>query len=183
MTQINLLPWREKKRERERNFFIILLLSSVLSGLFVISAVNYHWSHLINNQRNRNRILEKEIKIFDEQIKEVQSLEKTKEGLISKISAIRDLQGTRPLLVHLFDELTKVVSAEIYLTKIEGKNTVLSLSGHAKSSAFVSDIMKNIERSRWLHNPQLHEIKKVKGKKYSVHQEFKLTCNLDRRPY
>lgn len=180
MTQINLLPWRELKREQEKKLFTTMLLVCIVVAAFIVFLINSYASGLVSNQITRNQMLQKEINNMDAQIKEIKNLQKAREMLISRMSIVQHLQSTRTLMVHLFDELINVIPSGIYLAQIDGKNDVISISGHTESNTFVSMLMRNIENNDWLHNPILTEIKKDdddkdKNKQQSADNEFKLT--------
>ncbi len=180
MTQINLLPWRELKREQEKKLFTTLLLVCIVVAVFIVFLINSYASGLVSNQITRNQMLQKEINDMDAQIKEIKNLQKAREMLISRMSIVQHLQSTRTLMVHLFDELINVIPSGIYLAQIDGKNDVISISGHTESNTFVSMLMRNIENNDWLHNPILTEIKKDdddkdQNKQQSADNEFKLT--------
>ncbi|HEL8420035.1 TPA: pilus assembly protein PilN, partial [Legionella pneumophila] len=74
MTEINLLPWREQKREQEKKLFTTMLLIGIIIAAAIVFLMNSYVSHLISNQMNRNQILQKEITALDEQIKEIKAL-------------------------------------------------------------------------------------------------------------
>ncbi|MFT4058344.1 MAG: PilN domain-containing protein [Legionella sp.] len=179
MTQINLLPWREQKRTQEKKIFIILLLACVTTVGAIVFLVNCYTSDLVSNQITRNQMLRQEIMIYDAQIKEIKHLEKVRGILISRISIVRNLQSMRVLIVHLLDELIKVTPAGIYLTHIEGKNNQITLTGFSQSNTFVLQEMKNIEKSDWIRNPILNEIKKRNDKNQREDNEFKLMFILE----
>lgn len=178
MTRINLLPWREKKREQEKKLFTTMLCASIASAVFVVFLINYYASNLVSNQMARNQKLQQEIAALDRQIAEIKGLEKVRGMLLSRMAVVRNLQSTRTLMVHLFDELIKIMPSGIVLAKIEGKNTVISLSGYSESNTYVSQVMKNIENNEWIHNPVLNEIKKTEDKKQPADNQFKLTFML-----
>ncbi|EHL31526.1 PilN domain-containing protein [Legionella drancourtii] len=121
MTRINLLPWREQKREKEKKLFTLFLLVGVAIASFIVFLLNYYASNLVNNQISRNQMLQQEIAVYDRQIREIKNLEKVRSMLVSRMSVVRNLQSTRTLMVHLLDELIKVTPSGVYLSKIEGK--------------------------------------------------------------
>lgn len=179
MTHINLLPWREQKRDYEKQIFTLMFGSSIVVAIVIVFLINYYASSLVSNQLVRNKLLQDEITVFDNQIKEIKNLEQIKKGLISRMNIVRNLQSTRTLMVHLFDELIKITPSGVYFKEVEGKSNIISLSGYAESNTYVSQEMKNIETNAWLHNPVLSEIKKIEDKDQAANQaannEFKLT--------
>lgn len=165
MAQINLLPWREElRKEQQRQFLTLLGLSAVLMGLIVL-AVHIQIAGMISNQQSRNDFLKKEITKVEKQIKEINDLAKEKKRLLSRMEVIETLQRNRPEAVHLFDEIVKVMPEGTYLTNMKQNNRNLVLDGMAQSNARVSALMRNIDSSPWLSQPQLQVIKKDSKKK------------------
>ncbi|KTD67117.1 Tfp pilus assembly protein PilN [Legionella steelei] len=182
MTQINLLPWRELKREQDKKLFTTMLLVCVVVAAFIVFLINSYASGLVSNQITRNQMLQKEINTMNAQLNELKNLQKAREVLISRMSIVQHLQSTRTLMVHLFDELINIMPSGVYLTQVEGKNDVITVLGYTESNTFVSMLMRNIENNDWLHDPRLTEIKreennkdKDKEKQQSTENEFKLT--------
>lgn len=175
MTRINLLPWREKQREQEKKLFTTMLLIGVIIAAVIVFLINSYASHLVSNQTARNQILQQEINALDEQIKEIKALKQIREGLISRMSIVQNLQSTRTLMVHLFDELIKVMPPGIYVTKLERKNDIVSLWGYSESNTNISILMRKIESNIWIQDPVLTEIKKMDDKKQAANNEFKLS--------
>ena len=109
-------------------------------------------------QNQRNALLNREIAEMDVKIKQIENLEKTKAKLIARMEVTQELQGSRPLVVHLFDELVKTVPEGAYLEKLGQSGTQLTLAGRAQSNARVSSYMRNIDASEWLAKPLLQVI-------------------------
>lgn len=175
MTEINLLPWREQKREQEKKLFTSMLLTSVIIAVVIVFLINSYANHLIALQTERNQMIQVEITRLDDQLIEIKGLKKVKEGLISRMSVVQNLQSTRTLMVHLFDELIKVSPSGIYVTKLERKNDKVTLWGYAESNTNISILMTNIEHDDWVQSPVLTEIKKMEDKKQPANNEFKLS--------
>ncbi|KGP64164.1 pilus assembly protein PilN [Legionella norrlandica] len=175
MTEINLLPWREQKREQEKKLFTTLLLIGIAASAAIVFLINSYASHLISNQTERNQSLQKEITSLDEQIKEIRALKQIREGLVSRMSIVRNLQSTRTLMVHLFDELIKITPPGIYITKLQREHDVVTLWGYSESNTSISILMRNIEANVWIQNPVLTEIKTNVEKKQPPNNEFKLS--------
>ncbi len=74
------------------------------------------------------------------------------------MNVIQSLQGSRPQIVHLFDELVTTIPDGTHLTKMEQKGDGVTMNGIAESNARVSAYMRNIESSAWLGGPSLQVI-------------------------
>jgi type IV pilus assembly protein PilN len=178
MAEINLLPWREKKREQEKKQFTTSLIGGVLGACLIVFLMHSYATHLIDTQTARNQLLQNEIALVEEQIKEIKSLKETRDSLISRMTIIQNLQSTRTVMVHLFDELIRVMPSGVYIYKLERKEDVVTMWGYAQSNTNVSLLMKNMEQNAWLQNPSLTEIKKIEDAKMSNY-DFSLNFNLN----
>lgn len=158
MAQINLLPWREEERKRKKNeFYSIVAGAAILMGVIGL-AVHVYVAGMIDYQASRNAYLQAEIKKVDEKIKEISELEAKKEQLISRMRIIESLQSNRPEVVHLFDELVRIVPEGLYIQIIEQKENTLTITGQAQSNARVSAFMRALEESPWFAAPALDVI-------------------------
>ena len=68
---------------------------------------------------------------------------------------IETLQRSRPEIVHVFDELVRVLPEGVYLTYLKQSGNRFELRGVAQSSTRVSSFMRNIDASQWLADPTL----------------------------
>ncbi len=168
MPQINLLPWREEVRlRRNKEFGIVAVIAALVMGA-VVFAVHTLYQERIDYQQRRNQFLEQQIALLDKKIKAIKDLEKEKEALLARMKIVQELQSSRPEIVHLFDELVRALPEGVYFTKITQRGNRLSIEGVAQSNAFVSALMRRMDKSEWLTDPALVEIKayqpKGKGK-------------------
>jgi len=108
--------------------------------------------------------LESEIKKLDKTIAEIRDLEKEKQRLVNRMRAIETLQTSRPIIVHIFDELVSTLPEGISLTEITQSSNAITIKGIA---ARVSNFMRNVEASKWVKKPQLNiiETKDEKGRR------------------
>ncbi|KTD23723.1 pilus assembly protein PilN [Legionella israelensis] len=179
MTEINLLPWRELKREQEKKWFTTMLVLGLVVAAFIVFILNYYAKSIVENQISRNQRLKDEITRLDKQIAEIKNLKQIREALISRMLIVQNLQSTRILTVHLFDELIKVMPEGVYITQMERKEDIVTVWGYAQSNTNISELMRNIERNQWIRNPILTEIKKPtaeqKSQEIVQENEFRLS--------
>lgn len=159
MPNINLLPWREELRLRRNKEFGATAAIGVAAMLAVVAVVHLHFQARIQHQNDRNGFLEANIATLDKRIKEIQRLDDEKERLLARMQIIQRLQSSRPEVVHLFDELVTTLPEGVYYTRIQQKDRVLTINGIAQSNARVSTLMRQLDKSAWLENPNLVEIK------------------------
>jgi len=161
MTEINLLPWRETKREQEKKRFTVYLFLGIISAAVIVFLINYYATSLVSDQTARNQRLKDEITKFENQIKDISGIKKMRQALVARMKMVQNLQASRALTVRLFDEIIKIMPDGAYLTHIGRVGDKVTLKGHAESNTNISQIMRNIESSSWIQNPELTEIKKA----------------------
>jgi len=162
MAHINLLPWRQERRqEQQRQLMTITGLSAVLMILIVLAA-HLEISRQVSSQNARNGYLQGQIANVDNQLTEIANLEKAKKNLLDRMKIIQRLQENRPEIVHLFDEMARQIPDGIHLKRFSQKDKSLTIEGIAQSNARVSAFMRNIDSSNWLGNPKLDVIKSDK---------------------
>jgi type IV pilus assembly protein PilN len=159
--RINLLPHREQKRQARQRQFVSLAALLAILGLGVIGLVHFVFASRIENQNNRNALLKTEIVKLDEQIKEIDKLRDQIAQVLSRKQVVETLQANRNEAVHLLDQLVRQLPDGIYLRSIKQVGTKVTLVGYAQSNARVSTLMRNVEASPWLAQPELVEIKLV----------------------
>jgi len=176
MPHINLLPWRDELRREKQRQFINVAVGAGIVMLGVIVLVHLQVAGMISNQENRNKYMDEQIAIVDKEIKEIESLEKEKAALLARMKVIQELQGTRPVIVHMFDEIAKNLPEQAYLLKLNRKDNGIAFEGVADSNDYVSQFMRNLNNSPWLANPKLTVIESGK-KEYPAASWFQLTVS------
>jgi type IV pilus assembly protein PilN len=166
MPRINLLPWRAELRKKRRNQFFVGLGAAVAAALVVVLLANLVMGLIIDNQRQRNQLLETEIKALDKRIAEILDLESKKDSLLARMEIIEKLQRSRPEIVHVFDQLVRTLPDGVFLASVKQSGARLEIKGAAESNTRVSALMRNIDKSGWLREPDLEvvEVKTPSGK-------------------
>ena len=155
MPRVNLLPWREELRKVRQKNFGLSAVGAALAGAAIVLGTMAYYSARIDHQKDRNQYLTDEIAVLDRQISEIRELEEFKGRLIARMDIIENLQTKRPEVVHLFDELARAIPDGVHLNSIRQTGTRITISGEAQSSTRVSALMRNIDKSPWLKNPDL----------------------------
>lgn len=159
MAKINLLPWREEYRQEKKKEFQLQMVGVCL----VTALMAYGWISVvegnIDNQNERNRLLETEISVLEKRVQEINELKKKREELIARMKVIQDLQGTRPTIVRYFDEMVRAVPDGIFFNSLKRQGDIISIEGVTESSNRVSTFMRNLDQSEWFAEPNLKTIK------------------------
>ncbi len=159
MVRLNLLPWREARRQHQKRLFVIHGMIAMLVTLGATMASYSVIDGLILAQESRNAFLTAEITKLDSKINEIKEIEKKKADLLARRDIIQELQYIRPEVVHLFDEIVTAIPDGVFLTGIKQSGRNVVLEGRAQSYGRISDLMRNIKASVWITNPTLTIIK------------------------
>lgn len=179
MIRINLLPYREEaKKERRQQFFALTGMVAVLGALIVFFLYSVIEGY-IANQDGRNEYLKQKIVALDKDIEQIKRLKEQTQALLARKQIIESLQRDRGEAVRLMNELVKQVPEGVYLKSIKQDGLKVNVVGLAQSSARVSTMMRNVDGSQWLANPQLVEIKAVNVDKRRLN-EFIMNVELKR---
>ena len=161
MIRINLLPHREEARKaKRRHFYLMVGAAACLAGLVVFLGYTIINGY-IANQASANDFLKAEIAVLDKQLAEIKLLKEKTQALLARKQVIEDLQRDRSETVYLLSELVKQVPEGVYLKSLKQDGAKVNITGYAQSNARVSALMRNLEASPWLENPQLIEVKAV----------------------
>lgn len=159
MAQINLLPWREAKRQELKKEFMVTvaLVLALGAGLLLLSdrVVNSQ----VEDQKARNSFLTDNIKTLDKQVAEIRDLERRRNQLLDRMKVIQELQGNRPIIVRVLDQLVRTVPDGVFYTNLTTKGKRISITGIAESNNRVSSLMRRLDASDWLANPNLDKVK------------------------
>jgi type IV pilus assembly protein PilN len=155
MAQINLLPWREERRQAlKKQFLVSMGLVLALSASLVLLAdrvVNGQ----IDHQVARNNYLKENIKELDKAVAEIRDLQKRRNQLLDRMRVIQELQGNRPIIVRVLDQLVRTVPDGVFYKNLTTRKKTISIEGVAESNNRVSSLMRRLESSDWLAKPNL----------------------------
>ena len=133
----------------------------------------------IDHQADRNKFMKSEIAKLDKEIDEIKEVKDKISALLARKQVIETLQADRVQSVYLLDELVRQMPEGVFLKSMKQSGPNVSLLGYAQSNARVSTLMRNIESSPWLSNPNLVEIKAVTLGKMRI-SEFNMRLALKR---
>ena len=159
MARINLLPCREERRaERKKEFLTALALVALLAVLVVI-AVDQVINGVINYQNRRNAYLQQNIAELDAKVAEIRDLQRKRTELLDRMRVIQELQGNRPIIVRIMDQLVRTVPDGVFYTSLKSSAGKITVEGVAESNNRVSSLMRRMEGSDWLEEPNLDAVR------------------------
>lgn len=158
MTSINLLPWREERRQRRQRQFVISIVSAVLLGALSVVGAHMMVAGQIEGQQSRNQFLRNEITRVNRIADEMKKLDETKARLLARLDIIQNLQTSRPVMVRVFDTLAHIAPDTLYLSTLKADGASFTLTGTALSNYVVSDFMRRIIGAPLFGEPVLRQI-------------------------
>ncbi|MAX50752.1 MAG: pilus assembly protein PilN [Methylophaga sp.] len=170
MAHINLLPWREERREERQKQFYLAMGATFLFAALIFYLVMSYANSLISEQNQRNTLLQTEIAKLDIKIKEIQDLEQQKKRLLARMQVIQDLQESRPKVVKVFDSIARVVPEGIHLEKVVRTGNTITFSGTAESNARVSVFMRQLDENPEYGESRLQVIKRTSSNNNAIRQ-------------
>lgn len=175
LIKINLLPYREEMNKRKQQQFKTLMYGAVLTGVAAVAATYLFIDNMINNQSERNTLLETSIAHLDTELSEIQKLKQEKDAfLIKKKNKIEELQLKRLQAAKILDSLNEAVPGSTYLTSLDAVTAdSYRLSGRTSSDNRVAAMMRAMPNTGIFKQPELLSIKKNNS-----HQEFTLQATL-----
>ena len=177
--KINLLPHREERRKRARTHFAVLGAMTAALGLVIVAGGWFFYQQRVSSQEDRNKFLKSEIAKLDKEIDEIKEVKDKISALLARKQVIETLQADRVQSVYLLDELVRQMPEGVFLRSLKQRGPSVEVFGYAQSNARVSTLMRNIESSPWLSNPNLIEIKATTLGKMRI-SEFNMKLALKR---
>ena len=178
MIKVNLLPYREKKKEvQSKNQAVILgalgVAFAVLLGGFHIFTV-MKLSDLESQVQSTQQTLQQ----LKSSIGDINQYKKAKEILEKRLNIISYLEKNRFAKVSFLDELTSMIPAhQVWIKSMKESETDVKIDGFARDNIAIAKFMRNLERSKHLTSVDLVSSKQteIAGNKL---KQFTLSCNL-----
>jgi len=158
MAHINLLPWRERLREERKKEFLTILIGVVIISAGILFLVHTYFTGEIDTQVARNEFVRTQVTVLDERVAEINQLRQQKEDIRARMNVISDLQGSRPIIVRIFEELVNTLPDGIYYETLSRTDNTISLEGVAESFAHVTELHRRLDGSDWFQATDLDDI-------------------------
>ncbi|UFQ98162.1 PilN domain-containing protein [Pseudomonas wenzhouensis] len=159
MARINLLPWREQLREERKQRFLVTLVGVLVVAAGFVFLGDQLLNGAIEQQNARNEFIKREIAVLDARIKEISELKTRRQQLLERMKIIQDLQGNRPIIGRVFDQLVRTLPDGVYFSSVKMVGKKIDILGAAESNNRVSNLMRNLDGSEWLSAPNLTQVK------------------------
>ncbi len=153
--KINLLPWRETLRLKKNRYFYTQFLLTLIIGATVVFILGLSLNRQLNYQEARNRYLSSFVHDLDHQLAEIKDLEIRRQQIIDRFSLIEELQNNRQIAVRIFDQIVYSTPEGVFYKELNRSGNRLSVVGVGENSDQISDLMRQLQASKWLNSPAL----------------------------
>jgi type IV pilus assembly protein PilN len=158
MIHINLLPYREARRQRLLIHIFIIWGVIALMGLAGALILDFHLQTQIEEREAKKVQQEQEIATLKRKLGEVSELNAMKIQVEARLDAINKLRDIRDLNVHVLEELTETLPEDMWILRLSTVKNTLTLSGMAQSNAGIAQFMRNLKASPYFSEPNLSRI-------------------------
>lgn len=172
---INLLPWRETKREEHKRRFVQLLFLGVLMGVGLQWGAGMYLSTEYSKQQDRLSYLQSHISKLDKQIASLKIAENEHQSIMTRLEMIENLQKDRNKTTLFMNLMPQLIPTGVYVDKIKMSGFELEISGISDSTARLATMLDNLERSEYLSDVKMHSIVHNKERFGKAFQTFNVS--------
>lgn len=158
MARINLLPWRDERRQERKQEFLAILGGVVVFAAVLLFLADLYFNGKIDAQKSRNAYIESHIGQLNEQVREIRDIQKKRTQLLDRMKVIQELQGNRPIIVRLLDQLVRTVPDGVFYNTVKSDGKMITIQGVAESNNRVSSLMRQLDASDWFTEPNLEGV-------------------------
>lgn len=177
MIKINLLPFRlARKKENIRRQVSVFFLSIVMIAL-VLTWYTLGMDKEIVETRAKTTQVKAQIALYKEKADRVTQIKKNLKVLEDKLKIVSSLEKQRNVQLLLLEELSdKVVSGRMWLESLKADSTHVTLKGVAFDNPTIADFMRNLEISALFSSIDLKRSKVQKFEDGVILKSFELLC-------
>jgi type IV pilus assembly protein PilN len=177
LSHINLLPWRETLRQRQKKNYLTILVALALGVISLMFVAGMVVDNLIAEQKNRNQYLEQEIAIVDKEIEHIKDIQQSKQAIEQRMALIEQLEVSRNAAPKVLDELVRLVPNGVSFSSISRSGNHLEVLGISDSNNRLADFMRRLEASDVFSSGDLSSIVADTSASDAV-SDFKLTFDI-----
>lgn len=156
---LNLLPWREWRRQRCVRQLQGLLIGTLLLAVVGILLLDRHAGQRLASQGQANAQLSELISQLEAPVAQVNSLAAQGDALLQRVQGLEALQHAASPGAHVLGLLARRVPPGVRLTALVLEGSVLRLEGVAQGRAPVTRLMSRLGRSSGVGDVRLQEVK------------------------
>ncbi|CSE18660.1 putative fimbrial assembly protein PilN [Vibrio cholerae] len=161
--KVNLLPWRDARREAHKRRFLGLVTLGVLLAVLMQFAAGEYLGGQMALQQERIGYLQQHIFSLDQQIAKLKIAEEEHKALLTRLTVVEQLQQKRNKTTEFMNQMPNLIPEGVYVDKIKMNGHQIEITGISDSTARLATMLDNLEKSDKLTDVEMHEI--VSGNK------------------
>ena len=156
--KINLLPWREQKREEHKRRFVSLLALGALIAVGIQWGIGQYFAYQQRLQQERLDYLNHYIAQLDQRIKAMNIAKEEHSQILARLKVVESLQAERNKTTAFMNVMTDLIPEGVYVDKIKMNASEVEIAGISDSTARLATMLDNLERSAYLQDVEMHSI-------------------------
>lgn len=156
--EINLLAWREARREQNMRRFYAVMLLLLIVGIALGGVVAHVYQRALAIQEQRNAHIATHIERFDHEIAEAERYVQEVEQLGQQLSQFQRLFQERVHTAQLFNALASSLAEGVIYRRFERHDHQISVSAVADNERQVSEQLRRLADMPGLGVPLLSEV-------------------------
>ena len=116
---INLLPWREEKRQQYKQRFYGMVVLGILAALMLQWFASLYIDHLKDQQKSRNQQLQAYISKLDKELINLKEIEAKHKSILTRLRLVESLQNERNKTTDFMNLMPELVPEGVYVDKIK----------------------------------------------------------------
>ncbi|MFA0415570.1 PilN domain-containing protein [Vibrio renipiscarius] len=173
--RVNLLPWRDAKRQYHQRRFFVLAFSVLILGGLVQWGAGVFIEYQQNEQQQRIVFLQAHIASLDYKLSELKRVEQQHESLMTRLKVVEDLQEQRNKTTYLMNLVPTLIPEGVYVDKIKMNGERIELTGISDTTSRLATMLDHLENSKWLSNVEMHSIVHDKARFGQKFQTFNVS--------
>ncbi|MCY3621099.1 MAG: PilN domain-containing protein [Gammaproteobacteria bacterium] len=176
IARINLLPWRQRRRDRQRRAFLAQLGIIFAGFASLVFLTAWILDTRIASQDVRNRFLRSGLGELERQADAIEAIRRHTDEKLERLQTLADLRRGRTGTVRTLEELARTVTPGVHYTSLVKRGTQITAHGVARSNNAVSALMRGLEASECFEAPRLKGIEEMRATDQAGHAAvFELT--------
>ena len=164
IARINLLPWRQQRRDRQRRAFLVQLGGVGAGSACLVFLAALVLDGRIASQAERNEFLRSSLVELERQADAIDEVRRRTDETLERLQVLAGLRRDRTRTVHILAELARTVTPGVHYTSLAKRGKHIAARGVARSNQAVSALMRNLEASGQFEAPRLKGIEEMPAK-------------------
>lgn len=167
---INLLPWRDARRDKQTRGFYALLILALGLGAALGGTIAVYYSAQLEGQLQRNTLIRQQLVKLDADISRVSDFKADASALGERLASYQALQLGRGDLVAVFNGISERMVEGVVFQRLSRTGSLFSVVANAETEGQVSEQLRQMSTMQSMEAPRLSEVGRDRE---STHRHFR----------